>query len=78
MNDKLVMATANEILKCLHRHPHGADPAKCIHTFWINWGCSPEQLPVTEAEHRHLHRAGWIEHIERDADVVWRLAKRAM
>lgn len=78
MDNSLVLATANEILKYLQRHPHSADAAHSIHTFWINWGCSPEQLPITEAALRHLNHAGLMESVEKNAETVWRLSPNGL
>ncbi len=78
MDSDLVLATANEILKYLQRYPHSADAAQRVHTFWVNWGCSPDQLPVTEAALKHLSHAGLIESIERNAEILWRLSPNGM
>lgn len=78
MDGKLVVATANEILKYLQRYPHSADAAHAIHTFWINWGCSPEQLPITEAALCHLRSAGLMERVESDTEVLWRLSANGL
>jgi hypothetical protein len=73
MEGELVLATANEILKYLQRHPYSADVVQGVHTFWLDWGCSPERLCVTQAALHHLREAGSIESITVNAAIVWRL-----
>lgn len=75
MDAHLVLATANEILKHLQRHPGSADSAHNVHTFWLDWGCNPEHLCITQAALHHLHQAGSIECIEVGADLLWRLPR---
>ncbi|MGV3742940.1 MAG: hypothetical protein ACO1NO_11590 [Burkholderiaceae bacterium] len=72
MDSALVRATANEIMKYLQRHPASADLAQGVHTYWLGWGCSPEQLCVTQAALHHLHAEGAIECIEVEAGTLWR------
>ena len=72
MDPGLVRATANEILKYLQRHPASADLVQGVHTYWLGWGCSPEQLCVTQAALHHLHEEGAIECIEVEAGLLWR------
>jgi hypothetical protein len=77
MDSGLVQATASEILKHLQRHPGSADVVQNVHTFWLDWGCSPEQLCITQAALHQLHAAGSIECVSVDARVLWRLPRFA-
>jgi hypothetical protein len=72
MDSKLMLATATEILKYLQRHPASADAVQGVHTYWLDWGCSPEQLCVTQAALHYLREAGSIECVEVDAAILWR------
>jgi predicted phosphohydrolase len=72
MDSRLMLATANQILKYLQRYPASADVVQGVHTYWLDWGCSPEHLCVTQAALHYLREAGSIECIDVDAGVLWR------
>lgn len=77
MNANLVSATANEIRKYLAQHPGRFDTIEGVHIYWLNWGCNPELMHVTQAALTQLEQNGVVETVAIEKQIVWRSHRTA-
>lgn len=75
MDEKLILAAADEIRNYLAARPDSADTVEGIHQWWIRWPGFPEPIIVTQAALEMLQEAGIVECVQYGNRMLWRRAR---
>lgn len=75
MSNHEIEYAAQAIRDFLAQRPGMADTTEGIHHWWINWQGHPASIDVTEAAVQQLEAEKFIEHIQINQRIIWRLRR---